>query len=155
MGDAVDMLEVVNSLGKRPRARFCVVMTHDYKDQKKWAKQLAVQTEMKHIDLMELFSADDKLSSKISSYSEQELLRLLKEYGETSVLIVSGIEFIKATWAGMNNAIQKFAKSLETWHQKPALLFVMQYDKELANIEFKRYPQHDYIIDQKDTLALV
>ena len=103
MDDAIDMLEVVNSLGKRPRARFCIVMTHEYKGQKNWAKQLADQTEMKHVDLMELFSADEKLSSKISSYPEQELLKFLKEYNKTSVLIVSGIECIKATWSKFLN----------------------------------------------------
>lgn len=155
MADGIDMIDVVSKLGKRPRARSCIVLTHEFKEQKIWAKRLAEQAHMAHIDLLDLFNSDENLAANLSSFVDDRLLNLLKTKKDTPVLIVSGIEFLKASWSGNTKAIDQLVARLETWSKKPALMFVMQYDKQLANRKLIRHPQYDFVIDQKDTLALV
>ena len=78
----------------------------------------------------------------------------MKGFDKAPVLIVSGIEFLKATWSGQTNSIEQFTTHVETWNQKPCLLFVLQYDKIIATREFRRYRQYTFVVDQKETLAL-
>jgi hypothetical protein len=70
------------------------------------------------------------------------------------VLIVSGIEFLKATWSGQSNVGEQFASHVETWDQKPCLLFVLQYDKIIATREYRRFRQYTFVVDQKETIKL-
>ena len=154
MTDGVDMIKVVNDLSKRPKARSCIVLTHEFSKQKAWAQKLAEITGVSHIDLLDLFISDENLSNNLTSYAAQELFKFLKTKNESETLIVSGMEFIKASWSGNPNATDHFIAQMETWHQKPALLFVIQHDHQLANIRSRRYPQYDFVIDQKDTYAL-
>ena len=50
--------------------------------------------------------------------------------------------------------LKQFARQVEMWDKKPALLFVMQYDRFLASLKFERFKQYPFVIDQRDTLAL-
>ena len=154
MSDPVNIVQLVRDLPSRPRGRACIVLTHEYNSQKKWAEELARQTGSEHLDLLELFTQDTKLSSKIGQFPVQNLFELFKQYSQTSVLIISGMEFLKATWTGQSNAIEQLASYVETWNQKPCLLFVIQYDKIIANHEYRRHRQHTFVVDQKETLAL-
>lgn len=154
MTDGVDMIKVVNDLSKRPKARSCIVLTHEFSKQKDWAQKLAVITSVSHIDLLDLFAADKSLANNLTSYSPQALFKFLKTKNESETLIVSGMEFIKSSWSGNPNATDQFISQMETWNQKPALLFVIQHDQQLANIKSNRYPQYDFVIDQKDTFEL-
>lgn len=154
MSDPVNMVQLVRSLPSRPRGRACIVLTHDYEGQKEWAAELARQTESGHLDLLELFSEDAELSKRISQFLIPRLFEFLKGYDKAPVLIVSGIEFLKATWSGQTNSVEQFTTHVETWNQKPCLLFVLQYDKTIATREFRRYPQYTFVVDQKETLAL-
>ncbi len=154
MSDPVNMVQFVRSMPPRPRGRACVVLTHEYEDQKEWAAELARQTESEHLDLLELFTEDAELSRKISQFLIPNLFEFLKRYNKAPVLIVSGIEFLKATWSGQTNSVDQFASYLETWNQKPCILFVLQYDKIIATREFRRYPQYTFVIEQRETLAL-
>lgn len=154
MSDPINMVQLVRDLPSRPRGRACIVLTHDYKGQKEWAAELARQTDADHLDLLELFARDPGLSSKIGQFLVPRLFEFLKDQSQASVLIVSGIEFLKATWAGQSNAAEQFASHVETWNQSPSLLFVFQHDKIIATREFQRYRQYTFVIDQKETLAL-
>jgi len=154
MSDPVNMVQLVRSMPSRPRGRACIVLTHEYEGQKEWAAELARQTESEHLDLLELFSEDAKLSKKISQFLIPNLFEFLKGYDKAPVLIVSGIEFLKATWSGQANSVEQFASHVETWNQKPCILFVLQYDKIIATREFRRYRQYTFVVDQKETLAL-
>jgi hypothetical protein len=154
MNEAVNMVKLVRSLPSRPRGRACIVLTSEYEGQKEWAAELARQTESKHLHLLELFSEDADLSSKIGQFLIPSLFEFLKRYDNSPVLIVSGIEFLKATWSGQANSVEQFASHVETWNQKPCLLFVLQYDKIIATREFRRYRQYIFVVDQKETLAL-
>jgi len=154
MSDPVNMVQLVRSLPSRPRGRACIVLTHEYEGQKEWAAELARQTDSEHLDLLELFAQDVNLGNKIGQFLIPNLFEFLKGYDKAPVLIVSGIEFLKATWSGQTNSIEQFTTHVETWNQKPCLLFVLQYDKTIATREFRRYRQYTFVVDQKETLAL-
>lgn len=154
MDDPVNMVQLVKDLPGRPRGRACVVLTHEYEGQKEWAAELARQTESEQIDLLALFAQDTKLSSKIGEFLVPSLFDFLKGRSQAPVLIVSGVEFLKAAWSGQANACEQFASHVETWNQKPCLLFVLQYDKIIATREYRRFRQYAFVVDQKETLAL-
>ena len=147
-------MKLVRSLPSRPRGRACIVLTHEYDGQKEWAAELARQTDSEHIDLLELFAEDRTLGSRLGQFLIPGLFDFLKGRSRASVLIVSGMEFLKATWTGQLNATEQFASHVETWNQSPCLLFVLQYDKTLATREFRRFRQYTFVVDQKETLAL-
>lgn len=154
MSDPVNIVQLVKALPTRSRGRACIVLTHAYEGQKEWAAELARQTGFEHIDLMALFAQDTDLSSKIGQFLVPRLFEFLKDRSPAPVLIVSGIEFLKATWSGQSNAVEQFASQIKTWDQTPCLLFAMQYDKELATYDFGRRFSYTFVIDQKETLAL-
>ncbi len=154
MSDPVNMVQLVKDLPSRPRGRACIVLTHEYEGQKEWAAELARQTDSEHIDLLELFAQDTKLSSKIGQFLVPSLFDFLKGQSQAPVLIISGIEFLKATWSGQSNVAEQFASHVETWDQKPCLLFVLQYDKNVATREYRRFRQYKFVVDQKETLEL-
>lgn len=154
MNDAVNMVQLVKSLPSRPRGRACIVLTHDYEGQNEWAEALARQTDSEHINLLELFVKDTTLSSQIGEFLVPNLFAFLRKRSKTPVLIVSGLEFLKATWTSQANAIEQFASHVETWNQTPCLLFVLQYDKVIATRAYRRFRQYTFVVDQKETLAL-
>jgi len=154
MSKPVDMVEVVQELSGRPRGKACVVLTEDYAGQTEWASKLARITGMDHVDLLEEFIRDQTLAEKTGCFSVSDLFDYLRSRSESPVLIISGLEFLKATWGSLSNAAHEFASRMENWNFKPALLFVLQYDKTLANREFKRFRQYHFVINQKETLAL-
>jgi len=154
MSDPVNMVQLVKDLPSRPRGRACIVLTHEYEGQKEWAAELARQTDSEHIDLLELFAQDTKLSSKIGQFLVPNLFDFLKGQSQAPVLIVSGMEFFKATWTGQSKAVEQFASYVKTWNQAPCLLFALQYDKILATYDFGTRYQYTFVVDQKETLAL-
>ena len=170
MNEPVDMVQLVKDLPSRPRGKACIVLTHEYEGQKEWAAELACQTDSEHLDLLELFAQDAKLSSKIGQFSVPVLFDFLKttdkepsnssfrihnsSFQSASVLVISGMEFLKATWAGQSNAVDQFLSQLKTWDKYPSLLFIIQYDKTIASYDFGRRYQYTFVVDQKETLAL-
>jgi len=154
MSDPVNIIQLVNGLPSRPRGRACIVLTHEYKGQREWAMELARQTDSEHIDLLELFDKDQTLGNKIGQFLVPSLFDFLKGRSQAHVLIVSGMEFLKATWTGQSNSVEEFASLVKTWDKTPCLLFVLQYDKILATHDFGRRYQYTFVVDQKETLAL-
>ena len=154
MNDPVDMIKIIKELPSRSRGRACIVLTHNYESQKEWAEKLAHQTNSDYINLLELFVNDTRLSNQIGEFLVPNLFSFLKERDKTPVLIISGLEFLKATWASQPNILEQFTSYVETWNQTPCLLFVLQYDKTIASREFKRFRQYTFVVDQKETLAL-
>ena len=154
MSNPVNMIQLVNSLPSRSRGRACIVLTHEYNGQKEWAAELASQTGSEYLDILQLFSDTAELSENLNKFLIPQLFDLLQQHDKAPVLIVSGIEFLKATWSGHSNSTEEFASRVETWNQHPSILFVMQYDKTIATREFRRYRQYTFVVDQKETLAL-
>lgn len=154
MSAPVNMVELVKQLPSRPRGRACIVLTHDYAGQKKWAEELANQTDSEHVHLLDLFADNPELGDEIGGFMVPRLFEFLEGRGQAPVLIVSGMEFLKAAWSGLSDAMEQFASYMETWNKSPCLLFVMQHDNAVANRPFRRFRQYIYVVDQKETLAL-
>lgn len=154
MSAPVNMVELVKQLPSRPRGRACIVLTHDYAGQKKWAEELANQTDSEHVHLLDLFADNPELGDEIGGFMVPRLFEFLEGRGQAPVLIVSGMEFLKAAWSGLSDAMEQFASYMETWNKYPCLLFVMQHDNAVANRPFRRFRQYIYVVDQKETLAL-
>mgnify|MGYP007066220996 CR=1 FL=1 len=152
--EPVDMVALVRGLPSRPRGKACIVLTHEYEGQKEWAAELARQTESEHLELLELFVQNTDLGNNIGQFLIPNLFEFLKKHDKASVLIISGLEFLKATWSGQANVVEQFTSYVETWNEKPCLLFVLQYDKVMATREFRRYRQYTFVVDQRETLAL-
>jgi hypothetical protein len=152
--EGIDIVRETKSLLQRPRGRSCIVFTHNYPEQKIWAAELAKQTGADHLHLLDVFADDDKLSENAGAFSVFDLFGFLSGNINNPLCIVSGLEFLKATWMGQANAREQFAGQTEMWDKKPALLFVMQYDRLLATRKFDRFKQYRFVIDQRDTLAL-
>jgi hypothetical protein len=153
MSEPVDMVQLVHKLKSRARGRACVVLTHQYEGQKEWAEELACQAGSEHIHLLDCFAQEESLSAGIGEFLVPRLFDYFKGKRKSPVLIISGVEFLKATWSGQPNAMEEFGRRLETWNHSPCLLFVMQYDKRLASHRSSRFG-YRFVVDQKETLAL-
>lgn len=155
MSAPVNMVLFVNALARRPKARAAFVLTHEYTGQKEWAEELSRRTDTAHINLIERFAKEPALSNQIEQFSVQHLLNYLKNKSQAPVLIISGMEFLKATWSSQPKAAQELASRVQTWNQSPCLLFILQYDKLIATYDFgSRYGQYTFVVDQRETLAL-
>jgi len=149
----VDLMQLSKALPKRQRGRACIVFTRDYLEQKTWAVKLAETANVTHLNLLDEL-AKEKQSIKMSTFSVDGLFKYLEKKTSSSLLIISGIEFIKATWAySPQKAMERLAIKVETWDKKPALMFVMQYEPILAQIKFKRFPDLQFVIDQQNTIT--
>ncbi len=151
----VNMIDLIAALpGLRWKAR--VVLTHEFAQQKEWAARLAGITGAGHIDLLEAFHQDQALSSRISAFTATGLFDYLsKQGGRHPVLIVSGMEFLKASWSARPDMLEQFGSQVQGWARLPALLIALQYDKVLANQRrASRYGDTQFVIDQRETLAL-
>lgn len=154
MSEAIDIIKLVRELPSRPRGRAGIVLTHEHRGQKEWAAELAQLTGSAHIDLLDCFSRDKTLSGAVAQFSVSRLFEFLGDHTMAPVLVVSGMEFLKATWSGQPNTGEQFGSCVETWSRKPSLLFVVQYDRYLAERKFRRFPQYTFVVDQRETLAL-
>ena len=154
MADGIDIVGFVRDVSARMRGRACVVMTHDFKGQQDWATKLARLSNAEHIDLLDLFEKEEMLGNNLASYQPEGVFSLLKNRVKQGTAVVSGIEFLKASWTGRQNSAEEFAARLEMWQDDPALVFVMQYDKAIAERPFRRFRQYSFIIDQRETFAI-
>ena len=152
--EAVDLIHLIEDLPKRQRGRACIILTRNYLQQKAWAAKLAGIASTVHLDLLDELAGSDK-ALKMAGFSVEGLFKYLENRPPTPVLVVSGIEFIKATWAyNPRKTMAQFAQQVEMWSRKPALLFVTQYDSLLANAQFRRFPDLQFVVDQQNTISL-
>ncbi len=98
MTDPVNMMELMEELPKRQRGRACIVLTQHYQGQREWSKKLSQLTGAEHIDLLDHLEGKEE-SNKLSLFSIEGLFNYLPNQATSQVLIVSGIEFLMATWA--------------------------------------------------------
>lgn len=154
MGEGIDMVELVRGVSTRKRGRACIVMTHEYHGQRDWAARLAGLTDAEHVDLLELFHNQKQLADDLAPFPPEGLFKLLRDRADRDAVIVSGVEFLKASWSGRPNSAEEFSARVETWQYDPALVFVMQYDKSIAERPFRRFRQYTFVVDQRETIAL-
>ena len=154
MSDGIDIQEIIRGLPKRRRGKGCIVLTEDYSGQKSWAAKLAGLTESRHIDLLEYFNSDQELTARIATFSISELFKFFTTFKDSKVLIVTGLEFLRATWGSQSTALEPLAHQIENWESTPALLLVFQFDAGLARRKFARHPGQVFLVNQKETFAL-
>ena len=152
--EAVDLMDLAKELPKRQRGRACIILTRNYPQQKAWATKLAGLVGVDHLNLLdELADADPTF--KMAGLSVDGLFKYLENRSESPLLIVSGLEFIKATWAyNPRRTMGQLAQQVEMWSRKPALLFVTQYDTLLAKMKFSRFSNLRFVVDQQNTISL-
>jgi hypothetical protein len=153
MPEPVNIVDIVNELPKRRACRACIVLTRDAGEQKAWSAKLAERTDSKHIDLLDRFAEDPELGKRLQTFGVDDLFKLL-EAEDAGKVIVTGIDFLRAAWSGNASTVMEFAKRSEFWSKKPAMLFVTQYDRQLAKLNVSDRYGYTYVIDQKETLAL-
>jgi hypothetical protein len=154
MNAPIDLMQFMKELPSRARGKACIVLGQDYFNQKDWSKKLAKLTNANHIDLLERFANDVNLSKDIGHFHVQNLFIYLEGVCDTSVLVVSGLEFLFSTWIAQDSAMEQFLNIIKTWSKSPALMFIMQYDRHISEFDFGRRYSYTYVIDQKNTLAL-
>ncbi|MFC1497172.1 hypothetical protein ACFLS1_01695 [Verrucomicrobiota bacterium] len=153
MTDGVDILKEVKNLAKRRRGKALMVLTTDYTGQKAWAAELAQQADGQHMDLLDHFAANEELAGKVGAINVEELFELLSEVADAKLLIVTGLEFLRAAWSGQSGIQEAFCHHVETWDKRLSLVFVTQFEKLLENRVSDRF-QHQFTFNQKDTFAL-
>ena len=154
MSEPINMIDFVRSVKARQRGRACVVLSREYEDQRDWAIKLAEQTNSGHLDLLEIFAQNQELSSKIGQFMVPKLFEFLKNHTQDEVLVISGLEFLMATWSAQPDAIDEFLSQVKTWDKEPALIFVIQHNTKMTTYDFGRRFQYTFVVDQKETLAL-
>jgi hypothetical protein len=154
MKTAINMVKLLADLPKRRRGKTCIVLTQEAGEQKSWATALAAQSGAQHIDILDRFAEDADLGSKTGTFGVDDLFILLQQENDKPVLIITGLEFLRASWSGRSAAMVEFANRIEFWEKKPALVFVTQHDSFLAQHTFGRHTQNTYVVDQRETLAL-
>lgn len=153
MSDGVDIVMEVRELRKR-RTNAMIVLTEDHAGQKVWAAELAKQLNAQHVDLLEHFGAEKALSDGVAAVTVDSLFNLLCDIsGSEELLVVSGLEFLRSVWAAQVGTMETLAHRVENWSQKPALVFVTQFDKSIEGRKSGRYG-HQFVFNQKDTYAL-
>lgn len=153
MSVPVDMPAFVRKLPQRRRGQACIVLTRDPAGAPAWAETLAVRAEATHLDLLDHFQAHPGLTARVSEIGPRELLDLLKESTPRGTLVVSGLEFLRATWQARPGLDEDLAKTLEFWMGPPSLVLVLAEDRFYRDRDFSRM-QQPMIVHQTDTYAL-
>ena len=154
MSNGIDIQEIVHKLPKWPRGNACIVLTEEYFEQKRWAAKLAGLTESRHIDLLDYFDSDPELAGRIGTFTIDELFKFFSTFTDSKVLVVTGLEFLRAIWGSQSTALESIAHKVENWESTPALLLVTQFDAGLARMKFTRHPGQVFLVNQKETYAL-
>jgi hypothetical protein len=155
MSESIDVVKLVEELPQRRRGRACIVFAHEYRDQAEWAARLAEKSGAEHIDILDDFFQNTELSGSLRTMLIPAFFDFLAGRSSARVAVVSGIEFLKATWSADREYVRQFAGMIETWGKSPALLFVMQYDRKIAQYDFTgRYTDNIYIVDRRETIKL-
>lgn len=155
MSESIDMVKLVDGLAQRKRGRACIVFTHEYRDQTEWATRLAEKSRAEHIDILDEFVQNTELSGSLRTMLIPAFFDFLAGRSSAGVAVISGIEFLKATWSADREYTRQFAGMVETWGRSPALLFVMQYDRKIAQYQFtERYADNIYVVDRRETIKL-
>lgn len=153
MSDPVDMPAFVRSLPRRRRGQACIVLTREPAEAPAWAETLAARAEATHLDLLRHFKDHPEIAARVSETGPRELLALLKGAAPRGILVVTGLEFLRATWKARPGLDEDLAKTLEFWMGPPSLVLVLAEDRFYLDRDFSRM-QQPMIVHQTDTYAL-
>ncbi len=151
MSNGIDLLDFGRELVARQRGRAAILLSRDYPGQESWANRLAAHVGAPHLDLARELARQGRDFS-MAAFSVDGLFRNLVNRVGAELLVVSGIEPIKASWSHNPRATELLAQQVETWNKKPALLFVLHHDAQLAGMRFTRFTGLRFVVEQEKTL---
>ncbi len=154
MNSPVNIVDLALELPRRRRGRACIVLTETTAGRQAWADKLASKSGGIHLDLLDHFAKNTDLAAKAGMFGVDDLFDMLKSMHEETLLVVSGLEFLRAIWMARSGALETFAQRVEFWPDKPALIFVMQHETALAKRDFNKRFDGLFLVHQNDTLAI-
>lgn len=154
MNAPVNIVELARELPRRRRGRACIVLTETTDGRQAWADKLAAKSDGMHLDLLDHFAKNTDLAAKTGMFDVDDLFDMLKAMQDETLLVVTGIEFLRAIWMARSGTLETLAQRVEFWQDKPALIFVMQYETALAKRDFNKRFDGLFLVHQNDTLAI-
>lgn len=158
MPDLIDMRQfaarLVDSTG---RNRAALLLSADLAGQYSYAVQLANALDAPHLDLLTRFQEDQTLLARLSYFSFDDLFAYIAENRESSLLVVSGIEFLLGAWLSQNESKSfktDLCRKVELWQQSPAFLLVTHEDPVFAAYQSQRHTGFPITLHLSETLAL-
>lgn len=152
MPEGIDAVALCQSLPRRPRGRALLVLTEEVGDQAPWAEALERKTGAAPLDVLARFAEDPALAARLECFGVDELLAWAREAGDAPCVILYHLEFLRAVWPG--DWQRTLRSRMEMWQQRPALILVTQASPDLEKLEFKRFPDLDFIVHLRDTYKL-
>lgn len=153
MSEPIDMPAFVQTLPRRRRGQACIVLSREPAGAPAWAGTLAERAGAAHLDLLSHFQQNPDLSSRVADFGPRELLDLCKAFHPKGILVVSGLEVLRATWQARPGLDEDLAKALEFWVGPPALVLVLAEDRFFRDRDFSRMRQ-TMTVHQSETYAL-
>jgi hypothetical protein len=150
----LDIIQFTRELPTR-RNKAALLLTPDLQAQRSCAEQIATAAGAVYFDVLDHFQSDATLAKQLAGFSPDDFFKLLSAQ-KSPLLIVSGIEFLLASWISQGDAKQvkvKFCQQIELRERPPAFLLVVQQDPVLASYKPKRHTGQ-LVIELSQTLAL-
>jgi hypothetical protein len=122
-----------------------------------YASRLAKALDAPHLDMLTRFQQDQTLLARLSFFSFDDLLAFIAEHRESSLLVVSGIEFLLGVWLSQNDPKPfktDLCRRVEFWQQSPAFLLVTHEDPVFSSYHAQRFTGTRMVIHLSETLAL-
>ncbi len=152
----LDLIQFSRELANR-RNKAALLLTPDVREQHQIAAQLATALAAPHLDVLDRFQADAKLAEQIAGFAPSDFFKLVAKEKSAPLLVISGLEFLLATWIAQGDAKQvkqDLCRQIELWEQKPAFLLVAQQDAVFADYVPTRHTGSQVIVQHSQTLAL-
>jgi hypothetical protein len=152
----LDLIKFSSELAAR-RNKAALLLTPDVREQHNLAARLANTLSVPHLDVLDRFRADTELTEQIAGFAPTDFFKLVGKEKSAPLLVISGIEFLLASWIAQSDAKQvkrNFCQQIELWSQKPAFLLVAQQDSIFAEYLPTRHTGSPIIIQLSQTLAL-
>jgi len=142
-------------IGRRNKA--ALLLTPNLAEQRSYAAQITAAVDGFHLDVLDLFQSDESLTTRLASFSMDDLFTLIGAHKDQRFLVVSGIEFLLAAWLsqGQPKEVKRtLCHQIELWENQPAFLLVTHHDPVFADYEPQRHRGGHIVIEMSQTLAL-
>lgn len=140
------------------RNKATILLVPDLQAQQEHAARIATATGGLHLDVLDLFQADAALAARLGGFDIDDLLGLLaSHHNGHELLVVTGTEFLMATWFSQRDPRQvkrELCQRLELWERKPALLLLTLHDSTIATYQPSRHTAGAMVLELSQTASL-
>jgi hypothetical protein len=153
----LDLLKFCRELPAR-RNKAALLLTPDLREQRACAAHIAAVAGARHFDVQDAFQVDATLTERFAGFSSDEFFALVAAQKAQPLLIVSGLEFLLATWLSQDNPNEvkrRFCHQIEMWEgrDKQPFLLVTQQDPVFAAYAPGRFIDGPLVIKLSQTLS--